>query len=643
LNSLDMVDSMLEMYIYETSQQLEQLETIILESETANVYPSGTIDEIFRIMHTIKGSSAMLSLANIAELAHHIEDLFDRLRSDNSMVRDHSGMNDLLLECVDFIKVELTKVKNKDSVDGDPRKLVKQIQHFLAKQTESIPFHCYQASVFYQDGCEMENMRALALIRNLKELGGEISHIPEDLMDHESSTTLIREKGLQLNYRTDKSYEEVYEVFMRASFVQDFELREVEEAFEAEDVNERQNTPAIENNPQGNQGMLSVHVHKLDRLMDLVGEMVIAEAMVTQNPDLKGLELENFHNASRLLHKITGELQDIVMSIRMVPIAATFQKMQRIVRDMSKKLNKDIELNIIGEETEVDKNIIDHIADPLMHLVRNAMDHGIESEQDRVSRGKPARGRLTLEAKTSGNEVQIIISDDGKGLIKSQILEKAKENGLLTRHESEMSEKEIYNLIFLPGFSTRDEITEFSGRGVGMDVVTKNLSAVGGSISVESSVHIGTAVTMRIPLTLAIIDGMNIMVGKSSFTIPTMAIRESFRPNEEDIIIDPEGNEMIIVRGQCLPIMRLHDRFNVHTDVKQICDGILITLEEDDKVVCLFVDGLIGQQQVVVKALPEYISSTRSIRGLAGCTLLGNGSISLILDVGGLMNNKVVD
>jgi two-component system, chemotaxis family, sensor kinase CheA len=637
-----MVDSMLDMYIYETSQQLEQLETLILESERASMYSSGTIGEIFRIMHTIKGSSAMMSLANIAELTHHIEDLFDRLRSDNSIVRDHSGMNDLLLECLDFIKVELDKVKNNDSVDGDPRRLVEQIQHFLVKQAESTPYRCFQATVFYQDGCEMENVRALALIRNLKELGGEISHVPEDLMDHESSTALIREKGLQLNYQTDKSYEEVYDVFMRASLVQDFELQEVEAAFEAEDADEDEqlNTPTIELNPQGNQGMLSVHVYKLDRLMDLVGEMVIAEAMVTQNPDLHGLELENFHNASRLLHKITGELQDIVMSIRMVPIAATFQRMQRIVRDMSKKLDKDIELSIIGEETEVDKNIIDHISDPLMHLVRNAMDHGIESEQDRVSKGKPARGRITLEAKTAGNEVQIIISDDGKGLNRSEILKKAKENGLLTRHESELSEREIYNLIFLPGFSTRDEITEFSGRGVGMDVVTKNLSAIGGSISVESSVHIGTAVTMKIPLTLAIIDGMNAMVGKSCFTIPTMSIRESFRPNEGDIIIDPDGTEMIIVRGQCLPIMRLHDRFQVHTDVKQISEGILIILEEDDNVICLFVDCLIGQQQVVVKALPDYISNTRSIGGLAGCTLLGNGSISLILDVGGLMNKQ---
>jgi two-component system chemotaxis sensor kinase CheA len=650
-------ESLLEVYIFETSQQIELLETIILESEKTNGYSLDIINEIFRIMHTIKGSSAMMLYSDIATLAHHIEDLFYLIRAENEMNLDKNHMSDLLLDCVDFIKIEMEKVKNGDNVDGDSAYLVDKIKTFVTGlKTNDVPDPAgksdvgqvknYQAVLFYEEGCEMENVRAFTLIRSMKEqeICEEVSHIPDDLSDHEAGSQAIRDKGLQLKFKTEKTYEEVFDVFMKAGYIQDFELQEVVKPENAPlpsgESKEPRNKETAEHVNPSQQSMLSVHVHKLDQLMDLVGEMVIAEAMVTQNTDLLGLELENFQKASRLLHKITGELQDMVMSIRMVPIASTFQKMQRIVRDMSKKLDKNIQLRILGEETEVDKNVIEHISDPLMHLVRNAMDHGIESGEDRASKGKPASGTLTLEAKTAGSEVQIIVRDDGKGLNKSHILKKARENELLTKPESEMSDKDIFNLIFLPGFSTKENITEFSGRGVGMDVVTKNLTSIRGSISVESTEEVGTAITMKIPLTLAIIDGMNIKVGSSCYTLPTAAIRQSFRPAEQEIIIDPEGHEMIMVRGQCLPILRLHERYKVETEIKQITDGILIILEEDEQAICVLADALIGQQQVVVKALPDYIKNTRNISGLAGCTLLGDGNISLILDVGGLLTDR---
>ncbi|WP_199731737.1 chemotaxis protein CheA [Cohnella endophytica] len=638
-------ESMQEMYMFETSQQIEMLETIILENEKTNGFAMSTINEIFRIMHTIKGSSAMMLYENIATLAHHIEDLFYLIRSENRISVDYALMSDLLLDCIDFIKVELEKIRNGDSLDGDSSVLVEQIKEFQAgsmKEPEAASH--YQATIFYEDGCEMENVRAITLIRNLKEVCQEVSHVPEDLGDHELSVQLIRAEGLRLFFSTERTYEEIFDVFMKASFVQDFELKEhklpADSIVEASENKELGGKPSEESNLSSQQSMLSVHVSKLDQLMDLVGEMVIAEAMVTQNPDILGLELESFQKAARLLHKITGELQDMVMSIRMVPIGSTFQKMQRIVRDMSKKLDKEIQLSIVGEETEVDKNIIENISDPLMHLVRNAMDHGIESGEERTAKGKTSIGNLTLEAKTAGSEVQIVVRDDGKGLNKAHILQKGMEKGLVHKPESEMSDKEIYNLIFLPGFSTQENITEFSGRGVGMDVVTRNLTAIRGSISVESAEGVGTAITLKIPLTLAIIDGMNIKVGSSCYTLPTVAIREFFRPAEQDIIIDPEGNEMIIVRGRCLPILRLHHQFNVDTSIKMMSEGILIILEEDERAMCVFADSLLGQQQVVVKALPDYIKSTRNINGLAGCTLLGNGSISLILDVGGLMDGS---
>jgi len=383
--------------------------------------------------------------------------------------------------------------------------------------------------------------------------------------------------------------------------------------------------------------MISVNVHKLDRLMDLVGEMVIAEAMVIQNPDLKGLELNSFQKAARQLSKITSEIQDMVMSIRMVPLSTTFHKMHRIVRDMSKKLGKEVDLEIIGEETEVDKNIIEHISDPLMHLVRNAIDHGIETCEERIANGKTRNGIITLEAKNSGSDVLIIVKDDGKGLDREKIISKASKNGLLHKAAQSMTDKEIFNLILLPGFSTKDDVSEYSGRGVGMDVVVKNIEAIGGSVSIDSIPGKGSTITLKIPLTLAIIDGMTTKVGNSRFTIPTISIRESFRPKENDIITDPDRNEMIMVRGQCYPILRLHEIYRLKTEVIDFAKGILIMVEQDERSVCLFVDELLGQQQVVVKSLPNYIRNYKKITGLAGCTLLGDGSISLILDIAGIV------
>jgi len=322
----------------------------------------------------------------------------------------------------------------------------------------------------------------------------------------------------------------------------------------------------------------------------------------------------------------------------MVPLATTFQRMNRIVRDMSKKLGKSVALRLVGEDTEVDKNIIEHITDPLMHLVRNAVDHGLETADERAAAGKPETGVITLEALNNGGEVLILVRDDGRGLDRRGILDKAKARELLHRPEADMTDKEIFQLIFLPGFSTKEEITEYSGRGVGMDVVQQNIAQVGGTITVDSRPGEGTVFMIKIPLTLAIIDGMNIRVGDALYTIPTTAIRESFKAKVRDIITDPDGNEMIMVRGECHPILRIHKLFRVPGGRTDIRDGVLIMAEQDERCLCLFVDELLGQQQVVVKALPAYIRRLNRVRGVSGCTLLGDGSISLILDIQGLLN-----
>ncbi len=679
-------EPMLDIFIYETTQNIEQLEKSILLSEKASCFSPDTVNEIFRIMHTIKGSSAMMLCNNIAALAHAMEDLFYFIREEKPDNVDCSALSDLVLEGVDFIKLELEKVKNADSLDGDPSSLIENIKDFLAsikgkkngcgvkdtreeapeaqqyylchmREDKSTRLKGYEAAIYFDEGSQMENIRAYAIVHNLKEMAEECSYQPEDIIENTDSIQVIREQGFRLFIRTEKSYGEMQDFFKGIAFVNKFELTEME----SEQISwqlEQQQIRAVREAPvkipglqaqepqdreqndgrNAHQSIISVDVVKLDKLMDLMGEMVIAEAMVTQNPELKDVQLNSFYKAARQLRKITGEMQDMVMSIRMVPLSATFHKMHRIVRDMERKLGKEVQLNLIGEETEVDKNIIEHISDPLMHLVRNSIDHGIEASEIRLDNGKPEKGQVTLEAQNAGNDVLVIVRDDGKGLSREKILKKAMEHGLVDKPESDMTDKEIYNLIFLPGFSTNDNVTEFSGRGVGMDVVTKNLEAVGGSVSIDSVEGAGTVTTLKIPLTLAIIDGMNIRVGTAKYTLPTISIQETFQANERDIIQDPDGNEMIMVRGQCYPILRLHRLYDVKTDVTDLTKGIMLMVEQDGKARCLFADELLGQHQVVVKTLPAYIKNMKRVEGLAGCTLLGDGSISLILNIGNLVN-----
>jgi two-component system chemotaxis sensor kinase CheA len=314
----------------------------------------------------------------------------------------------------------------------------------------------FKAIIYFQEGCEMENVRAFGVIHNLEDIASEIRHVPEDVMIPEAAE-VIRQEGLTIYFRTECSYVDVHQLLMQTIFLKELELEQISDNNDIRTVEEDRPTAYSDHNTDRNntkqQSIISVPVVKLDKLMDLMGEFVIAEAMVTQNTDLKGLILENFQKAARQLHKITNEIQDVIMSIRMVPLSATFQKMNRIVRDMCKKLEKEAQLRIIGDETEADKNVIECISDPLIHLVRNALDHGIEHPGQRTAADKPRAGTITLEAKNSGNDVLIIVRDDGKGLDRDKILKKAKDLGLLNKPPEELVDREVYNLIFAPGLS----------------------------------------------------------------------------------------------------------------------------------------------------------------------------------------------
>jgi two-component system chemotaxis sensor kinase CheA len=684
-------ESMLDMYIFETNQLIEKLEQLVIDGEKENGF-ADSINEIFRIMHTVKGSSAMMLFNNIAELSHSVEDLFFYIREKKPDNVDNNILSDIVLNAIDFIRNEMEKIQNGDNPDGDSSEKIIEIKEFLnqlkqehgdgetvkenkckpqkffvtsGKTKEETPRQKYEACAHFVEDCGMENIRSFGILHKLSEVAEVIISIPENIIDDdEQASEEIRKSGFKIIFYSELDIEAVKAIINETVFLSKLDInivkddieiisnKEVAKETEKQEINEleeKESKIAEETNKNSikekkieknslYQEFISLSVAKADRLMDLIGELVISESMVTQNPDLAGLELDNFQKSARQLRKIITEMQDTVMSIRMVPLAATFQKMNRIVRDMSKKMDKEVKLTIIGEDTEVDKNIIEHISDPLMHLVRNSIDHGIETTAERIDKGKQPVGNLILEAKNAGSDVLIIVKDDGKGLNEEKILLKARENNILEKNENEMTKKEIFNLIFLPGFSTKEAVSEYSGRGVGMDVVMKNIEKIGGSVSVDSIQEIGTSMTIKIPLTLAIIDGMNVKVGESRYTLPTSSIKEFFRPKEDDLIKDPDDNEMIMVRGQCYPILRLNDHFAVNTNLKGLWEGVLIMAEHDERGFCIWVDELLGQQQVVVKALPNYIKNTRNIKDLAGCTLLGDGNISLIIDMGNIMS-----
>ena len=689
-------ESMMEMFTYEMSQLVEQLEQNVIAGESG--YSMNEINEIFRIMHTIKGSAAMMMFDNIANTAHVIEDMFYFLREKQPSSVDYNVLADLVLEGFDFIKLELNKIEEGLKADGDGSEIIARIKVFLAEmkgEPEAAAIakqqaqasatanpdssaagaheHKYQILINFEDGCEMENIRAYTLVHNLGEDFWDISHVPADVID-EDSIEEIRKNGFKVRFTSKYEYSTVEDLLLKTVYLRDLSIKEIlpEEAEEpvatgseekatdnvasANTVNTpvgletaSETAPAIQPKPDlpdaqqnsavskktAGQHMISVNVSKLDILLNLMGELVIAEAMVTQNPELEGLELESFYKETRQLRKIINDVQDTVMSMRMVPLSTTFVKMHRIVRDMCRQLQKDVQLEIIGEETEVDKNIIEHISDPLMHIIRNSVDHGIEMPDVRHTQNKPKKGIVVLEAKNSGGDVLIIVRDDGKGLNKDRIMTKAKDHGLLKKPENEYTDKEIHQFIFLPGFSTNEKVTSFSGRGVGMDVVSTNLELVGGTVSVDTVPGEGSTFVMKIPLTLAIIDGMTIKINNAKYTIPIISIKQSFKVKKENIFIDPSGNEMITLRGNVYNVIRLYNFFNLETQVTDIEEGIMIMLENGEQTICVFADELIGEQQVVVKTMPKYINK---VNGISGCTLLGNGDISLIIDVAGFFD-----
>lgn len=701
------MESMVDMYIYESTSLLEELDQIMMKTESNNKFDDEDINAIFRIMHTIKGSSAMMGLENMSTLAHRIEDMFFIIREEKPVIESIETLYELVFSSSDLLKAEIDMLQDEDSQPTDFSEQIKKIEDFVtylktgkmpdgseskpasgASSPETAPAAessgaddgMVKIRVFFEDNCEMENLRALLLVNKISEYCTELKYEPADIETDPSTAKLITENGFLIKFRAPEGdYKHIIREIEDAINVKSYEI--VEDAPAAEEkaetktpAAETNSAPAAENKPEapkaaeqkpepakapaaqtaeqinnkiaqkthstkGKQSLISVNLNKLDQLLDMVGEIVIGEAMVTSNPDLKGLKLENFQKATRELRKLTGELQDIVMSIRMVPLSGVFNKMTRIVRDMKVKLNKDVDLVFEGEETEVDKSVIDNLNDPLMHMVRNSMDHGIESSQEeRIAKGKPAKGTITLSAYNSSGEVIIVVSDDGAGIDCQRVMEKAKANGLLTKPEEEYTEKEIFNMVMLPGFSTNKEVTEYSGRGVGMDVVIQSIEKIGGTVSVDSKWGEGTNFIIKIPLSLAIVDGIEVSVGSSIFTIPINSIKEFIKLKENQLFYDTNHNEIVKIRDKCYPLIRLHEFYDIEPASTSVYDGVVVLVETEGKSACILIDELIGEQQVVVKPFsPMFNQYNIKQKGMSGCTILGDGSITIILDISNII------
>lgn len=664
-------DPLFEAYLFETRQLVEKAELILIRCEKMKQMDEESIHEIFRAMHSIKGSSAMMEYGSMADTAHSVEDLFYHIREARPKV-DFNRISDIILVVLDFMKSVLDRIENDEELPQASAETLQSIYSYLEEikgkspnkheldQTQPrspIPAepetgcavhagkpHANKVVwVQFDDDCEMESVRSFGLVKQLEQIVAVVETCPEDLQNFEQTADLIRKNGVEVFIHTDRDNAEI-EKFVRDSTVYlkdcrvDTLLVKLETATSEKSPEPREEMVIpVKSRSAMRQSFISVNVTKLDKLMDIVGELVISELMVVKNPEITGLKLNSFKKAANQLKKMTDELQDIVMSIRMVPIGATFHSMQRIVRDMCKKLGKEVELVISGEETEVDKNIIESISDPLVHLIRNSIDHGIEDPEIRQKHGKPAIGRIFLDARTEGGDVWITVRDDGCGLNRGAILNKARESGLITKDEKELSDAEVWKFILAPGFSTKQAVTQYSGRGVGMDVVIRNIEKTGGQLHIESKAGEGTTFSIRFPLTLAIIDGMEVSVGKSHYTIPITSIREALKPNKIDIVSDLGGHEAILIRGKCIEVIRLHREFNINTNVTDLEKGILVIVQNEMSTFAIFTDKLLGEHQVVVKPVPEYMGK---IKGVSGCSIMADGRISLILDMAGLLERS---
>jgi len=585
-------------FMEESGSLLEDIESSILRLEK-NITNLDIVNDIFRPFHTIKGNCGYLGIKDMGRLCHTVETMLDNARNRKAPVTQ--GFIDLILEVVDAVKKmrsdlpsslkdkfgltenELSKYPGCDPVDIKP--LLQKIDMFLCSGS------------LHKDKNELPKIGEILL-----------------------ASGAINEE--QLNNALKLQERKLGDILVDQGIVP------VDKVKVALEIQEAQRS-GIKTPP----GAIKVDTERIDNLVNLVGELVIAQTLISQNPAVLRLSGQTLQKDVSHLGKITREIQDLVMSVRMMPLKQTFQKMMRVVRDVAKKAGKNVELVISGEDTELDKSVIEEISDPLVHILRNSVDHGIEPPDERINNGKSGKGVVHLNAFHRGGSIVIEIRDDGRGICKDKVLEKAIEKGL-AGSATDITDQQIYQLIFHPGFSTAEKVTDISGRGVGMDVVRRNIEKLRGRIDIQSKEGEGTSISIALPLTLAIIDGMVVQAGNEKYIIPTLSIEESFRPDKEDIISVQNRGEMCNLRGNLLSIVRLASLYQGNAAHRDPWDALLVVVESDGMKTCIMVDELIGQQQVVIKSIGE---TFKNVRGVAGGAILGDGRVGLIIDVRGLI------
>ncbi len=577
-------EEMRKSFCQEGGEQIDAAEQALLSIENNGADRKETLNEAFRNIHSFKGNCGFMGFADLERLSHRMETALDCMRSEQIGVE--GGNVGVLLSLIDVLREAL------NGINAGSSGAIQSLEVYVQLVEEMLP-------------------------------GTTPQPAPATPAAPTAPATIPAAESAPAAPEAAAGIPAPAVVPVRPA-----------ESPSAEEEREAAAQRSTERASKAVRQDIRVDLQKLDSLINLVGELVIAETMVTRSPAVEGIEDENYLRSTHQLRRICDDLQDIAMSVRMIPLSGVFRKMIRLVHDLSNKAHKKLRLNIVGEETEVDKTVIEQIGDPLVHIVRNSCDHGIEPPAERVAAGKPETGTITVEGRHEGGEVWILIHDDGRGLRRDKILAKGIERGLIQGDGRDLSDERIFRLIFEPGFSTADKITDISGRGVGMDVVKKNIEKLNGRVDIRSTPGTGTTIILRIPLTLAIIDGMLVRVGKTKYTIPVLSIRESLRPERKRITITPDRREVLRLREELIPVVRLHEVFGKACDSSNLEEGILVIVEDAGASVALFVDEIVGQQQTVIKGLSEYIGKAR---GCSGCTILGDGSVSLILDIGTLV------
>ena len=679
-----------EAFFEESFEALESMEASLLKLDVASP-DAEIINTVFRVAHSIKGGAGMFNFSDIASFTHTLETLLDGVRAGRTRLNT-AGM-DLLLKSVDVMREMLRAAQHKKAFD--PQKVADlqfDLEVAVAKNDDAAapapaavtpaappaapaaaPIAPAPAAPAAPPAAEarlpdlqisvrpLENMLSrgnepLALFAALAEHGelsavADVSELPP-LEAIDPHRCYLR---WQLRLKSAAGKERIAEAFEWVEGDCDYQINcavpppaaasaapaPPPVAAEAPPVAEPPSAPRAaaraEGAPAANTGDASsirVSTQKIDELINTVGEVVITQSMLAQLGELaEGPSAERLRSGLAQLERNVRELHESVMRVRMLPIGFAFSRFPRLVRDVAQRLGKQIDLKLIGEQTELDKTVLERIGDPLVHLVRNSIDHGIEKPEARVAAGKAAAGTVHLEAFHRGSAIIIEVSDDGQGLDSDRILAKARARGLVAASETP-SQEAVYELIFLPGFSTAEQTTDLSGRGVGMDVVRRNIKSLGGKIDIRSERGKGSRFTISLPLTLAIVDGQSVCVGAETYIVPLVSIVESLQIKASGINRLSMAGEVISFRGEYLPLLRLHDLFGIEPRSRAIQDGLVVVVEGDGQRVGLFVDDLRGQQQVVIKSLE---TNYGQIPGVSGATILGDGSVALILDVAGLI------